>query len=511
MLNAIFGRPGNGKGYEGTVHHIIPALKSGRKVVTNVPLDFDRLRLLGIESPETLIRRIEDSPLGPAFHDWRHLSFNPCPDAKTPAELMQQDWHEPGTGRGALIVIDEAQLPFRSGRKMDPNHNAWFEMHRHGGYDLIIMTQDERNLDRSILALVQFKYVVVKNLALGPLGAGRYTCTVYDGMKGPKIKLFNRAYDKSMFGVWKSHTVSSEAVKEVSEVAHVGSTGHVLVLVVSCLFIVLGIIAGYSWLMKPRGQSSAELAVASSKANSVASAPTLPAAPSLSPAPPPTVPTGPSSTTFAAPPLARGPLPSIEPQNFNLKQDPKNGRGLEDLRKCLIALDVQASETKHVRTIHCQTIDGTMLEFSDTELRLMGFDMVAYDPEEHDTVWRNRRTGQQIWAAGRGRFDPPLPQRDPVDPGHLAETVAPYDVVKSRGSNGGGRFQPSGFTSPPVDPSAASRLPMMQTTPTAPAAPVAAPVPAPAAPSLPSLPDKGRAAQAAPASAGCFSTAPGGC
>ncbi|MBF4327676.1 assembly protein, partial [Vibrio anguillarum] len=39
MIYAIVGRPRSGKSYESVVYHIIPAIKAGRKVVTNVSLN----------------------------------------------------------------------------------------------------------------------------------------------------------------------------------------------------------------------------------------------------------------------------------------------------------------------------------------------------------------------------------------------------------------------------------------------------------------------------------------
>ncbi|MFL7017233.1 zonular occludens toxin domain-containing protein [Vibrio cyclitrophicus] len=44
-ITLIKGRPGAGKSYECVVHHILPSIKDGRKVVTNIPLNIDYFAL----------------------------------------------------------------------------------------------------------------------------------------------------------------------------------------------------------------------------------------------------------------------------------------------------------------------------------------------------------------------------------------------------------------------------------------------------------------------------------
>jgi len=41
MIYGIVGRPGGGKSYEAVAFQVIPALKSGRKVITNLPLQIE--------------------------------------------------------------------------------------------------------------------------------------------------------------------------------------------------------------------------------------------------------------------------------------------------------------------------------------------------------------------------------------------------------------------------------------------------------------------------------------
>ncbi len=43
MINILIGPPGGGKSYEAVVHHVLPALANGRKVITNLPLQMNRI------------------------------------------------------------------------------------------------------------------------------------------------------------------------------------------------------------------------------------------------------------------------------------------------------------------------------------------------------------------------------------------------------------------------------------------------------------------------------------
>jgi zona occludens toxin len=46
MINGLEGIPGSGKSYEAVVMHVLPALKAGRKVITNLPLLVDKFSAL---------------------------------------------------------------------------------------------------------------------------------------------------------------------------------------------------------------------------------------------------------------------------------------------------------------------------------------------------------------------------------------------------------------------------------------------------------------------------------
>ena len=43
MINSVVGRPRAGKSYESVIYHILPSAKEGRKVVTNIPVNLEKV------------------------------------------------------------------------------------------------------------------------------------------------------------------------------------------------------------------------------------------------------------------------------------------------------------------------------------------------------------------------------------------------------------------------------------------------------------------------------------
>lgn len=60
-----------------------------------------------------------------------------------------------------IIIIDEAQIPFNSRDGLNRNRMKWisfFSKHRHYFYDVILITQHDRMIDRQIRSLVETEY-----------------------------------------------------------------------------------------------------------------------------------------------------------------------------------------------------------------------------------------------------------------------------------------------------------------------------------------------------------------
>lgn len=82
----------------------------------------------------------------------------------TPDYFMRyaEEHFQPGHGEHqGIIIIDEAQIPFNSREGLNRNRMKWisfFSKHRHYFYDIILITQHDRMLDRQIRSLVETEY-----------------------------------------------------------------------------------------------------------------------------------------------------------------------------------------------------------------------------------------------------------------------------------------------------------------------------------------------------------------
>jgi len=200
MINAITGRPGGGKSYEAVAFHIIPALKDGRKVITNVAVNLDHfVKVFGEEVRELLI--VIDGQLNEYGSSDR--PFSKIAD-------YQDDWRDEH-GRAALYVIDEAHtvLPARG---CPTDILEFYSMHRHHGIDITLMTQNLRKVHRDIKDMIEVQYYCVKNTAMG--SSKSYTRKVKNGANGTVLNEGIRTYKKDYFPFYQSHTASNVTVQE---------------------------------------------------------------------------------------------------------------------------------------------------------------------------------------------------------------------------------------------------------------------------------------------------------
>lgn len=196
MINLILGAPGSGKSYEAVAYHILPALNSGRAVVTNLPLNISSLKIV-IPNVESLIT-IKESTLK-----------NPRPFSTL--EDFDSTFKDDSTGQGCLYVIDECHIPFPRGSTL-LKVEEWFSLHRHLGVDVLLITQSYGKVSKSIIDLLQIVYRVRKNTALG--SSTSYVRKVQDGIRGEVVNTSIRKYNPIYFNYYKSHTLSNSDISE---------------------------------------------------------------------------------------------------------------------------------------------------------------------------------------------------------------------------------------------------------------------------------------------------------
>ncbi|KJY82425.1 hypothetical protein TW81_13510 [Vibrio galatheae] len=200
MINALTGRPGGGKSYEAVAFHIIPALKDGRKVITNVALNIPHfVKIFGQDVIDELLVVVDG--------DLTNFGSRERPFSKV--EHYQDEWRN-DKGQAPLFVVDEAHMSV--GRNVNDAVLEWYSMHRHYGADILLMTQNLRKVHRDIKDMVEIHYYCVKNAAMG--STKTYTRKVKNGANGVDLNENVRKYEAQYFPFYQSHTSSNKAVEE---------------------------------------------------------------------------------------------------------------------------------------------------------------------------------------------------------------------------------------------------------------------------------------------------------
>lgn len=198
-ITLIVGKPGAGKSYEAVRNHVLPDLRSGRKIITNLPLNLQRIRE---EWPMMNMGLIEIREPKPG-------SLRPFSTAQDFAD----DWRDEA-GYGAHFIIDEAHEAFPKESK-DKAVLELFTMHRHRGIDITLITQQVPQLRRDIVGLCRTVIELQNNANIG-FGSGSYRKWVKDGygksaavMSGPSVQ----KYEKKIFEFYASQTQGGKGEK----------------------------------------------------------------------------------------------------------------------------------------------------------------------------------------------------------------------------------------------------------------------------------------------------------
>lgn len=218
----LVGQPGGGKSYEAVAYHVLPALAQGRKVITNLPLDIEAFRRIDSSYPDLIVLRHTNIEKEVQTSKWNlfHRNF----DKHTVKQVFRpfasiedygDDWRHPETGSGVLYVIDECHLCLPRARPGTATSvEEWFSLHRHELADVLLITQSYGKVCKPICDMVQVLYRVKKATAFG--ASNSYIRKVQDGIGGEVVNTAIRKYEKKYFGLYKSHTKSSEAGQELA-------------------------------------------------------------------------------------------------------------------------------------------------------------------------------------------------------------------------------------------------------------------------------------------------------
>jgi len=201
-INAYTGLMGSGKSYECVSSVIVPAIKNGRRVVTNVEgIDSDALRAYCQEKWS-----VAPDKLGEVVHckndDVAKASFLPYGE-------NVDTFCKPGD----IICIDEAWRFWGTDCKLLAEHKIFFREHRHFVdpeskvcCDLVLMVQDIGDLHRTLKVVVEvtFKTTKIKTLGWDKI----YRVEMWEGYKltqRGRVSVENKRYDPEVFPLYSSY------------------------------------------------------------------------------------------------------------------------------------------------------------------------------------------------------------------------------------------------------------------------------------------------------------------
>lgn len=203
---AYVGLPRQGKSYNVVADQIIPALKQGRRVVTNIPLVEGEIRKRGGVGE---IVPVDSQAL-----------------ADRPGELIPELMTA-----GSVVVLDEVWRFLPQGltaKNVDPAWTTLFAEHGHRVdadgrmMQIVLVTQDLSQIAAFARSLVERTLVVTKLTVVG--SSSRYRIDVYSGnvtgLKPPVSKRIGEefgTYDKGIFACYVSRTMAEGSSSEVDE------------------------------------------------------------------------------------------------------------------------------------------------------------------------------------------------------------------------------------------------------------------------------------------------------
>jgi zona occludens toxin len=201
-INAYTGLMGSGKSYECVSSVIVPAIKNGRRVVTNVDgIDSDAIRAYCQDKWS-----IEPDKLGSVVHckneDVHKVDFLPFGgNVDTFCKA------------GDIICIDEAWRFWGTDCKLLAEHKIFFREHRHFvdektkvSCDLVLMVQDIGDLNRTLKVVIELSFRTTKIKTLG--WDKTYRVEMWEGYKltiKSRVSVENKRYDTEIFPLYSSY------------------------------------------------------------------------------------------------------------------------------------------------------------------------------------------------------------------------------------------------------------------------------------------------------------------
>lgn len=175
MIYMYSGTPGSGKSLH-TAKDIISKLRRKQAVIANFPIDLKIIRSTALSNMrERIYKLIKKTPKKEKY--MRNIGeFTYKDNSEMTVEFLidyAKKNHKKGKEGQTLIVIDECAVMFNArewnvaGRK---EWNKFFQTHRHWGYNIILVSQNDRLIDRQIRSFIEYDVKHRKANNLGFIG-----------------------------------------------------------------------------------------------------------------------------------------------------------------------------------------------------------------------------------------------------------------------------------------------------------------------------------------------------
>lgn len=168
MVSLYSGTPGSGKSLN-SARIIISRARFGRPVVGNFEVDLS---------------------------DFKRANYTYVPNDELTVDFLEQYSKNYFQGERVregtiLLIIDECQLLFNAREWQKTGRNEWlsfFTQHRKLGYDIILVAQFDRMVDRQIRSLIEYEYKHRKVSNFG--AAGKFLSILFGGHTFCAVKMW---------------------------------------------------------------------------------------------------------------------------------------------------------------------------------------------------------------------------------------------------------------------------------------------------------------------------------
>ena len=210
-VTAYVGEPGSGKTYEVVTEVVVPALREGRRVVSNIRgLHFDEMKaylMVDCGIPEEQLGELHLVDVEePGKPDFFYTEANPGAVVRP----------------GDLVVLDECWRWFAKGMPINKAMFEFFRMHRQYvnekgvSCDVVLISQSIQDIDRKVLVVIEKHFRMEKYKTFG--SKNRYSVEMFNGYRvsgNARVRLLVRKYNKRFFPFYSSYAGKGGDEREV--------------------------------------------------------------------------------------------------------------------------------------------------------------------------------------------------------------------------------------------------------------------------------------------------------